>query len=75
MKFSHNTYYSFHLRRNTTKSQKLLIIYPDFFPEIVTYFRGEVFWSAAEGFGRVAERDVFLAQAEVGDLDVAVLVQ
>ncbi len=42
---------------------------------VLQHLRGQVLRGAAEGLGGAAEVDVLLAQAEVGDLDVAVLVQ
>ena len=40
-----------------------------------SYFRREVLGRSAESLGRVPEVDVLLAEAEVRDLDVPVLVE
>lgn len=42
---------------------------------VLEHLRGQVFRRAAEGLRGATVRDLFLAQAKVGDLDVAVLVQ
>ena len=40
-----------------------------------THLRGQIFRRPAESLGCVAPPDVLLAEAEVGDLDVTVLVK
>ncbi len=41
----------------------------------ITYFRRKIFRRSAKSLSRVSEGDVLLAQAEVGNLDVAILVK